>query len=95
MRLSVQKKGFQSYSNVYILVISKYTTDEKTFLYVHSFYLYTLNFPPTIEELIEMLKKEMSDIRLFIKPQAVISALAETTGWFIKLYSEIDLKAMQ
>ena len=33
-----------------------------------------------IEESTEMVREEMSDIRLFIKSQAVISALAETTG---------------
>ena len=47
-----------------------------------------------IEELTEMLKEEMSNIRLFIKPQAVMLALAETTGWFIKLHPEINLKAI-
>ena len=45
-----------------------------------------------IKELIKIVKEEMSKIRLFMKPQAVILAIAETTGWFIKLHPEIDIK---
>ena len=48
-----------------------------------------------IEDFIKMVKEEMSKIRLFMKPQVVILAMAETTGWFIKLHPEIDIKTIQ
>ena len=37
----------------------------------------------------------MSEIKLFMKLQAVISVSAEIAEWFIKLYLEINIKTMQ
>ena len=56
-------------------------------------YLIMYNLP--IEDLIEMVREEMSEVKLFIKLQAVIVASEEIIGQFIKLYLEIDIKMMQ
>ena len=60
-------------------------------VYTRCLILYNL----LIEDLIKIVKEEMSEIRLFIKPQAVMLAMAETIEWFIKLDLEIDIKTMQ
>jgi len=46
----------------------------------------------TIEDFAEMLKEEFSEIKLYLKPQSVQHYDMTTTGWFIKLYLEIDVK---
>ena len=47
-----------------------------------------------LEDLIEMIKKDMKEFRLYIKRQAVLHHSTETTKWCIKLHPEIHLQSI-
>ena len=47
-----------------------------------------------LKNLIEIIKEDIVEYRLFIKRQEVAHHSIETTGWFIKLHPEIDLQSM-
>ena len=48
-----------------------------------------------LEDLVEMIKKDTVEYRLFMKRQLIIHYSTETTGWFIKLHLEINQQLMQ
>ena len=48
-----------------------------------------------LSDLLEMIKEDMSESKMYVKAQAVLYFLIETTGWYIKLYLDIDIESMK
>ena len=48
-----------------------------------------------LADLIEIIKEDMNEFKIYLKEQAVSYHSTEMTGWCIKLHLDIDIKSMK
>ena len=46
-------------------------------------------------DLLEMIKEDISESKMYVKVQAVSHHSMETTVWYIKLHPDIDIESMK